>query len=216
MAIFIFLKDIAGDAKEKFAANTNPEDWYIRADSVTFNLSPSATDGAEQTGTDTGTTSTGTTSGPRPATGGTTGTLATVQRAQQRGANTRSHNIASKGDEIQFSKKMDFSSSYLADAVANRDSGAQHNEPKIFDGGAVIYVTTSQREVMLKIKIPAYIVTDYSLTVTSESESFSTAENITIKFDSVSWTYTETDSIGKVTWTSDFAWAAPEDEAAAP
>jgi type VI secretion system Hcp family effector len=194
MAIFIDIPDIAGDAKDqgykKFADSADASTWFIRARGFNFNFTaPDSEEDTEETQTPA--------RGTRPSGG--------VQLGQARttggGNNANSSDLAQNVNVITIEKNLDYASPALADAVANR-SGAESTW-RGFEK-ATIYVTSSQREVFLNIELKWIKVTSYQIGINSGDEGTTTEESISLKYESVQWTYKETNTKGVVEYTTDF------------
>lgn len=194
MAIFIDIPDIAGDAKDqgykKFADAADASTWFIRAREFSFNFEAPDTD-TEESGTQQ----------PGRGTRSSSGTQLGGNATQGNATRTSSKDVATKVNSIKIDKNLDYASPALADAVTNR-SGAESTW-RGFEK-ATIYVTSSQREVFLKIEMKWIKVTSYELGVTSNDEGTTTEESITLKYESVQWTYKETNTKGVVEYTTDF------------
>lgn len=206
MAIFIDIKQIAGDAKDMgwkpFSGKEDPAKWYIRADSFSFNASNEAEDDSEEEGASSGSGSGGTGSGasnaPLNRSGRTGGTAGAGAQGTQKKKKTK------KGNSITISKKMDYASPSFAKVVMNKQ-GADDSKFKAYPE-AIIYVTSSQREVFLKVTLKNLIVTGYQITVNSGENETSTAEEVTIQYQYVSWVYNETSTTGEVIYTDPTFW----------
>lgn len=206
MAIFIDIKQIAGDAKDMgwkpFSGKEDPAKWYIRADSFTFNVSNEAEDDSEEEGAASGSGSGGTGSGSSQATlarGGRTGGT-----SGPGGQTTPKKKKTKQGNSISISKKMDYASPSFAKVVMNKQ-GADDSKFKAYPE-AIIYVTSSQREVFLKVTLKNLIITGYQITVNSSESETSTAEEVTIQYQYVNWVYNETSTTGEVIYTDPSFW----------
>lgn len=204
MAIFIDIKQIAGDAKDMgwkpFSGKEDPVKWFIRADSFTFAGSNEADDDSEEETASSGSGS-----------GGSAG--ASSASLQNRGARTGSSSSGQgaqskkkkkQGNSITISKKMDYASPSFAKVVMNKQ-GADDSKFKAYPE-AIIYVTSSQREVFLKITLKNLIVTSYSITVNSNENETSTAEEVGIQYQYVNWVYNETSTAGEIIYSDPSFW----------
>jgi type VI protein secretion system component Hcp len=199
MAIFIDIPEIAGDAKDKgwkpFSGKVgDPAKWFIRADSITFDWDNSAEDDSEA---DTPT--------PTSAPVGNNAPIARAGSGSSRAAGGTQRRRAPKGDKMTVTKKLDYASPSLAMVVMNKQSPDSSEYSPYSE--ATFYITSSQREVFLKVIIRNFVVTSYNLTVESNENSTSTSETVNFKFDYIEWTYNETNTKGEIEYTdSSFKW----------
>lgn len=173
MAIFLDIPDIYGETyvekRKQHQLETHDDHWgWIRCNSVTFGMEfPSDS-------------SSGSDSAPTPSSRGT---------PMGRGSRSGSTGSEPTVDDITISKKLDYSSPKLAEAVCTRSSG---NKWRVFRY-AEIHVTNTQDEVIYKVSLKKVRILKYTFDL-NDASAADPDETVVIGFKELKVEYTETSS----------------------
>jgi type VI protein secretion system component Hcp len=195
MAIFMYVKEIAGDAKDMgwrsikgSAAKQDESLWYIRLDSFTLSGSNEQSDDTEATPAPN--------TSDRQITGGAPAVPAAAPGTKKK--------KKKDGTSIELTKKLDYASASFSKMALNKQ-GETNSKLEAYKE-ILIYVTSSQRELILQVTLSHVIATSYSLQISSNDDGMETAETVNLQYQKIEWEYNETDTQGKIIYADRMKW----------